>query len=236
MKSLVRKLPVLFMGLLFSVLAIGCESTPTGHLPAMLMGMVYNLDRLPVADAHVNWIQNGKIIQSSTTDLRGHFALSNVPIGTVTLEVTKDFYETLTWQFTYEKQTQVTYLKVTNVDELMDAAAAAMDKGQWSGAENFLDRADKLRPHAEPSDYLRAVILSGKGKTKEAVDLLESLSQNQPPIFALELTMADWYQYRLNNPAKALDHLKQALSVKQDLDVQSRIAALEGTQKIIEEK
>ena len=58
--------------------------------------------------------------------------------------------------------------------------------------------------------------------------LLESLAEEKGTNFAIELSLADLYQYKLSEPAKALEHLKRALVIQDDVDVENRVKDLEG--------
>jgi len=61
----------------------------------------------------------------------------------------------------------------------------------------------------------------------------EKVQTQTDPTLAVELSLADLYQYKLSSPEKALIHLRKALLLQDDVDVQARVAELE---KIVTQK
>jgi hypothetical protein len=210
------------MLVLMSILLAACASSPISDR-SPLLGMVYNTDRLPVNDVTVRLIHGNQELQRTLTDIRGRFNLSSVQFGPVTLEFTKDGYEPVVWPLRFQGPSQVVYMKLENSDELLAEAGDAVEKRDWVAASGFLDRVEKLVPHSKVTAYLRGIMLSDQGKPAEAASFLEELSGGGSASFALELTLADLYQYKLADPAKALQHLKRALELKRDVDVEKRI-------------
>jgi hypothetical protein len=192
--------------------------------------MIYNWDRLPVSDVSVSVMHDGKPLVTALSDIRGRFTLPEIPYGKITLQFTKDTYETVVWDLDFSSPSQVVYMKLENVDELLGQSADAIEQQNWADATAFLERTDKLSPHSHLTLYLRGVMLTKQGKPAEAAALLETLSGGSSVSFAVELSLADLYQYKLNDAQKALLHLKRALTVRKDLDVEKRVADLSGPQ------
>ncbi len=216
------RIEVLFL----AVLALtGCASAPPSDR-SPLLGMVYNMDRAPVGDVSVRLLRDGKPLGMALTDIRGRFSLPDVPFGPITLEFTKDTYEPTVWTFRFLGPSQVIYMKMENGDQLLEEAGGSIEKRDWTAASGFLDRVDKLVPHSRETQYLRAVILSDQGRPSDAAALLETLSSGAAS-YSVELALADLYQYKLGDSAKALAHLKRALTFKGDVDVEKRVADLQ---------
>jgi tetratricopeptide (TPR) repeat protein len=116
---------------------------------------------------------------------------------------------------------------MANLDELLDNAADAIQQRNWTEANSYLSRIKKLDADNRVAVFLDAELLSRQGNPEQAAALLEGLSSSQETSFAVELALADLYQNTLGQPDKALLHLKKALTVQNDVDVESRIAALE---------
>jgi tetratricopeptide (TPR) repeat protein len=188
--------------------------------------MVYNEERLPVQDVDVALVSKDKTMATTKTDVHGRFALPAVPFGRVTLTLSKPNYETLSWSFSFDGPAQVMYAKMINMSELLDDASDGIAKRDWSFAQGFIDRALKLEPDNEVNKYLQGQLFARQGKTDEAVKLLEKLSADDSPSFTVELTLGDIYQYDLKQSDKALYHLRKALTIKDDLDVENRIMEL----------
>jgi|GEM_PF-4758530 len=202
------------------------ESLPNST-SAVLRGMVYNEDRMPVLDMKVSWIEAGSTTETTLTDIHGRYLIPDVPYGTVTLRFEKDHYEPLLWTFTFDGPTQVVYVKMANLDELLDEAADNIQKKNWTSAASYLDRVRKIEPDNSIAVFLEAEMLSGQGSPGQAAALLEGLSSGKDSSFTVELALADLYQYKLAQPDSALLHLKKALMIQHDVDIENRISALE---------
>jgi hypothetical protein len=193
---------------------------------SMMLGMVYNMDRLPVADVSVSVLNGGQVVGKTLTDIHGRFNIAGVPHGPVTVQFSKDSYEPVSWTLRFQGPSQVVYMRLENTDELLAEAGDAIEKRSWASALGLLDRVDKLVPHSKLTVYMRGIILSNQGKPADAAKLLEGLSTDGTASFAVELTLADLYQYKLNDSAQALTHLKRAQTLKKDIDVDKRVADL----------
>jgi tetratricopeptide (TPR) repeat protein len=206
-----------------------CASAKTTELDAAgaaLRGMVYNENRMPVSDVKVRR-KGDDSGTTALTDIHGRYFFSDMPYGPVTLEFEKDGYEPVTWGFDFNTPTQVVYVQMTNLDELLDDAATSIQKRDWKTATSYLDRIRKMESDNSIASYLESEMLSRQGKDEEAAALLEGLSAGKDGSFVVELSLADLYQNALGQPDKALAHLRKALTIQDDSDVQSRIEALE---------
>jgi hypothetical protein len=231
MKSIAdRMLAALAIALAFVSLS-GCATSKSlsGYAAksAVLHGMIYNEDRRPVQDVEVTLLDGAESPQSARSDIHGRFALPGVPFGQTKLRFAKASYEVLAWDFVFEGPTQVVYAKMTNMNELLDGAVGAMQKRDWAKASSSLERARKIDGTSVVVAYLEAEMLGLRGFHQQAAAELEKLSSERAPSFAIELSLADLYQYKLSLPAKALSHLKKALAIKADIDLQTRVAELE---------
>jgi len=230
MKSLAKLKPLVIIALAASALIAGCATENSGGFSAtsaLLRGMVYNGNRMPVQDASVNWIVEGKTVKTARTDIHGRYLMPEVSFGKVTLQFVKAGYEELLWSFSYEKPTQVVYVRMSSFNELLDDAAANIQKRNWAQAASSLDRAEKMDPDNVVVVYLQAEMQSRQGNLEKAVALLEGLSSRKDQSFAVELSLADLYQDKLGQPDKALLHLKSALAIQDDIEVENRIVELE---------
>lgn len=230
MKFRVRRASLGILALAAAALFLGCATEkPSGFSAksALLRGMVYNENRMPVQDANVNWLVEGKTVRSARTDIHGRYLIPEVSFGPVTLQFAKGGYELLSWGFSFEKPTQVVYVQMANLNELLDDAASDIEKRNWSAAASYILRAQKMDPGNVVAAYLEAEMQSFEGNPEKAAALLEKLSSEKDPSFTVELSLADLYQDKLKEPDKALLHLKKALTIQDDVDVEGRIAALE---------
>jgi tetratricopeptide (TPR) repeat protein len=228
MKSLDERLMLILGVIALAASLNGCATTKSPKVSttsAVLRGMVYNENRMPVQDVSVSWGDATEKI--ALTDIHGRYYLPGVPFGTVTLHFKKGGFESLDWTFSFNGPTQVVYVQMANLDELLDNAADAIQQRNWTEANSYLSRIKKLDADNRVAVFLHAELLSRQGNPEQAAALLEGLSSSQETSFAVELALADLYQNTLGQPDKALLHLKKALTVQNDVDVESRIAALE---------
>jgi hypothetical protein len=206
---------------------LSCATMKTSETAADLLGMVYNTDRAPVQDALVELIINDKVTATTKTDIKGHFTLPNVAFGDIRLRLTNENYETLDWSFVFSSPTQIVYAKLTNINELLDEAAQHIHLREWAPANDCLTRIYAVSPQNVIAHYLEAVLIDRQGSPERAALLLEDLCAGGEASFTIELTAADIYQNELGQPKKALEHLRRAIKIKDDLDIEERIALLE---------
>jgi tetratricopeptide (TPR) repeat protein len=230
MKSLARHFALPLAAMLVAAAALGCATTKASDShssKAVLRGMVYNEERMPVQDVVIAFMDHDKERATTKTDVHGRFVLPEVPFGKVTIKLTKESFEVLYWSFSFESPTQIVYAKMISLSELLDDSADAIQKRDWAMTKACLDRAMRIEPDNVIAQYLDAQMLARQGNAEGAVEILEKLASGDAPSFAVELTLGDLYQNSLGQPEKALEHLKKALTVKDDLDVENRVDDLE---------
>ena len=212
---------------------VSCQSDPDSlgfsSTTAILRGMVYNTDRQPVSDVTVSLVEKDKVIKTTQSDIHGRYALPEVAYGSVTLTFGKKNFETLTWAFSFKVPSQIVYVQMSSVDELLDKVADSIQKRDWATTNSYIDRVKKLDPNNTVVEYLRSQMQTRQGQPEAAAATLEKIASQTDPTLAIELSLADLYQYKLASPEKALIHLKKSLLLQDDVDVQARVAELEKT-------
>lgn len=230
MKLCAKRLLLGFISIASVVVIAGCATT-TVHKPStksdVLRGMVYNENRMPVQDVTVSWEDHNSKEQAALTDIHGRYYFPDVAFGPVTLQFRKAGYEPIEWSFSFNGPTEVVYVQMSNLDELLDDAADTIQKREWAAAAAYLARVRKIQPDNAVSVFLSSEMLSLQGNFVDAAALLETLSSKQDSSFAVELALADLYQNKLAQPDKALLHLKKAAALQDDVDVENRITTLE---------
>ena len=229
MKSRAKRALLCFFVLIAGAVTFSCatnDDSGTHATNAILRGMVYSLNRMPVLDVKVSLLSDGKSTASTQTDIHGRYFFPNVPYGRVGLLFTKNGYEPLEWSFSFDKPTQVVYVQVVSLNELLDRAEDSIAKRNWAEATAYLGRVRKIEPDNTVATYLEAEMLSRQGDPQRAAALLETLSSDRDPSLAVELALADLYQFKLGQNEKALQHLEKALMIQDDVDVENRVDAL----------
>lgn len=207
-----------------ALIAVSCASMRPDKASLPLFGMVYDRGNLPVSNALV--LVDGK--PQATTDANGRFGLGGFKYGTYDLEFRKEGYETLSTWVDYASVTQVLYVKMVSTDQLLGQAQAAITERRWAEALSLLDRAERTRPGAPATLYLKAVVLFRSGDAEGARDILEGLLKEEYREPAIYLLLADIHERRLADVAAAAVQLRAYLRLRYNPEVEKRLAQLEG--------
>ena len=200
------KFPARHMALALAAIAVtasfpGCatnkarnftSSSSTSSTSAVLRGMVYNENRMPVQDVTVSRVDADTTKKTALTDIHGRYYFPDVAYGPVTLRYRKAGYEPLVGSFSFDGPTQVVYVQMANLDELLDDAADNIQKRDWASASSYLDRIKKIDPENSVAVYLDAEMLSRQENFEQAAALLEGLSSKKDSSFAVELALAEY--------------------------------------------
>ena len=76
--------------------------------------------------------------------------------------------------------------------------------------------------------YLRAVYFLKRENTEEAIGLLEKIRAQGQKAPAILLSLADIYQYRLQDLPRAISYLRQFLDAEDNPEVRARLTELES--------
>jgi len=170
--------------LLEITLLVSCNGTPVPLTNEGIMyAMIYDFDNTPVSAVTV-YIDDKKVADS---DIQGRFILDKMEKGEYSIKLTKRGYETLEEQFYYEPL-YVLYFKMINTSQLVALAETALDNGEFSAAENFINRALVVEPNRPDILFLKSITYYLQARNDEAAEILENLiisGSNAPPISQL---------------------------------------------------
>jgi len=157
--------------LLGAVLLVSCKGTPMSLTNEGIMyGMIYDFDNTPVSAVTV-YINDKKVADS---DIQGRFILDKMEKGEYTVKLTKRGYETFEEHFYYEPL-QVLYFKIINTSQLVALAETALDNGEFSAAENYVNRALVIEPNRPDILFLKSIACYLQSRNDEAAAILENL-------------------------------------------------------------
>jgi hypothetical protein len=207
------------------VLLCSCASGPkTKHASQALYGMIYDRDNRPVSNAAI--YVNGKYQASS--DIQGHFIISPMkPKAEYAIRAVKPEWEEVNTVISFMDPSHVLYLHMFSGDQLLAEAETAIGNKNWTGAEAFLSRALAAGAETLPAEYLRAVLVCGRGQYEEARSILMTLTETEKNSPYLWLFLADICQYRLSGAEDTREYLARFLALRYDADVEQRLAELE---------
>jgi len=218
--------------LLGSLLLAGCAtggSDARAFEKAPLFGMMYDEENQPCAG--VKLAVDGAMNQKDTglvTDIRGRFLLPDLARGEHVLVATKEGYEPLRLKIVFLNRTDVLFLRMVSVGQLLAKAEKSLEERKWDEAESLLARAEKLDAGDSALCFLRAVKAYRTGEFTAAVDLLNGILDKGVKEPSIYLFLADIYQENLDDPRKAIEYLDAYLSRRADSDAEKRLAALKA--------
>ncbi len=190
-----------------------------------LLGMVYDADNQPVPGAWIIVDDRRRL----RTDINGRFMIPRLPPGRHRVEVQKEDFEAMSTVIDFIDIKQVLYLKVISRVQLLRKAERALQERRIREAEEALRRAEAIRSNDPIGMYLRAILLAEAERFAEAAAVLQGLltaGYREAPVY---LALADIYQYRLRNPARAASYLEEALRRQRDPGLQMRLEELRRT-------
>lgn len=218
--------------LLAALLLVSCASEKNqvgSYEKAPLFGMIYDEDNQPCAGVRLTL--DGAAVMGDTgpvTDIRGRFVLPELARGQHLLVARKDGYEELSVKITFLTRTDVLFLRMISLGQLLTNAEKALEERKWEEAQAFLTRAGKLDSGNSSLLFLQAVKAYRTAKYEEAVELLNGIlgkGIREPSVY---LFLADIYERKLNDQRKAIVSLQACLDRRADADVQKRLADLKA--------
>lgn len=189
---------------------------------APLFGMVYDGRNEPCQGARID--VDGAA--GPSTDLSGRFTVPDLARGPHAIAVSKQGYERLDVAFDFTDKSQVLYLKVTSLEQLLSRLEEALAQRNLGEAGALVARAEAVKASHTDVRYLKAVYLLKSGEPGQAAALLEQLIAEGERAPALYLTLADVYQYALLDADKTKAALTAYLRLQEDSQARSRLEAL----------
>ncbi len=218
----------LFLVFCIPVLLAGCSSLAdkavTEFSIADLHGMIYDFHSQPCANVNIR-IDNRK---GPASDINGRFVLKNLAKGTHSISFSKEGFEEVGFSFDFSNRTQVLYLKLFSLNQLLELAEKELENKKLGKAEEFLKRAGKIDATNAILLYFKAVLALKRNQVDLAIKELNTILEQgivEPVVF---LTLADIYQYYIKNIPKAVYYLKQYVHQQENADVLSRLKQLEA--------
>jgi len=202
------------------------EARVTSFRTAPLFGMVYDHDQRAVPGALV--LVDGE--EGPRSDINGRFVLRSLARGEHVIEVRKDGYEGMRAPIEFLSRTQALYLKVISLEQLLRKAEDELEARRFDEARELLERASAVNPVDPVLLYLSSLNYRERGEPGAAVEPLQQVLQlgyRQPVVY---LTLADIYQFELEDPAAAALYLERYLRVRRDPEIEGRLQSLRKEQ------
>lgn len=189
---------------------------------APLFGMVYDFDNQPCSDALI--ILDDE--EGPQTDINGRFVIGYLPGGEHKVQVKKDGYEELSANFKFSNKNQVLYLRVISFSQLLRKTEYALEKKRLKETGELIQRVEAIDTDDPVAMYLKALYLLECRKPEEAVMILNRILEKGYSEPVIHITLADIYQYRLDDAGKALFYLEESLKIQRNNKIEERLEAL----------
>ena len=118
------------------------------------------------------------------------------------------------------------YLKVVSFTQLLRRVEQALEERRIGQAEELIGRAERLNAADPVLLYLKAMYLLEAERAEEALRSLEQILGGGYREAVVYLTLADIYQYRMDDVPRAARALEEYLRLQKDPEVQKRLEAL----------
>jgi tetratricopeptide (TPR) repeat protein len=211
--------------LLFLVLT-SCATTPKTPLTGDLAGVVYDLDKTPVAAANIRIISGDKS-QTAVTDVQGRFTFSSIEVGTYSLSFSKAMYETHSWTFEITDFTDALYLQTASYWQLLDSALDSLGRKEWNEASEYLSRARTIQDASTTSLFLEAVLNEKKGDIAAAEECIKRALDIDNNSAYLWLYIADLYEGSSASEEKIIEALTRYLELRDDPVAAERLSRMQ---------
>jgi len=157
--------------LLVITLIISCKGTPVSLTNEGIMyAMIYDFDNTPVSAVTV--YLNDK--RAADSDIQGRFLMDGMEKGNYSIKLEKRGYETFEGNFYFEPL-KVLYFKIINTSQLVALAETALDNGELSIAEGYINRALVIEPNRHDILFLKSIAFYLQARNEEAAVILENL-------------------------------------------------------------
>lgn len=220
--GLISRLLVLLAFLAAIASCATTERDPYDFEEADLHGMIYDHANQPVAGAQIIVAER----RAEITDLSGRFVLPDLPRGALVVTAAKDGYEPLTATIDFLDRTQVLYLKLWSLADLIERAASELEESRHAAAAVTIDRALAVAPADPAARFLAAAVVHQTDGPAAAAAALATLAADHPNLPHVYLFLADLYQHELDEPALAAQHLEMYLALRYDRAVEQRLESL----------
>jgi tetratricopeptide (TPR) repeat protein len=194
---------------------------------APLLGMIYDYDNKPCSNSLVT--VDGQ--EGPRSDINGRFITKPLSKGEHRITIEKEGYEPVPIVFQFLNRNQVLYVRMISFNQLLKELESAIEGGRWDEAHKLIERAEKIKRDDTVENYLKAMFFKERGFFEDAIEVLNgiiAMGFREPHVY---LSLADIYQYQLNDAAHASKYLEEFLKSKRSREVEKRLESLKSETK-----
>lgn len=229
-----KKVNVILLWLFLAILVLSCKSSDSMMLRDSretafpLMAKVFNGNNRACAGVLIELSDSNGPLYSARSDITGKVIFPKIPFGSYQVRMSLSGSETVEFSFDFMRADQALYGRIYSFEQILQMADQALQEGKWDQTESFINRAEVLEVDPSRVLWYRAILFWKQSRNEEALAILqEVLAMTDAPV-ETHLFMADIYQYRLMDFEKALEHLHAYQRVRNDMELDNRIAELES--------
>ena len=210
------------------LLFTACQTNPKPPPPLVgdLVGVVYDLDRVPVNGAKI-CLSNQDQHYEATTDTQGRFTILNITEGSYSLSFSKGMYEKRNWNVDISDFSEALYLQTAGYWQLLDAALDALGRKEWQEASEYLMRGESIQAESTTSLFLQAVLHEKRDNIPAAIEDVKAaivIDDHSPHLW---LYLADLYERSKADCALSIEALTRYLELRDDPLAVERLSKLQ---------
>jgi len=204
---------------------ISCSSTPrnsTSFNSAPIQGKIFDSENFPCSDVLIVIDEKIKV----KSDINGRFLVSKLKKGSHDFVLLKEGFEEKRFTYNFNNRNDVLWLEMISMDQLINKIKEFFNEKKWYEAKNYIERAEKIDIKDPVLTYLTAIFDLKNGYPEKSIVNLEKLLENgfaEPVVY---LSLADIFQYELNEIEPALEYLQKYIAIKKDKEIVKRAEEL----------
>ena len=160
-----------FLYLLISaILLASCKSAEFGFRVVDIGGMIYDFSNRPVPHCEISLGRRYR----SATDINGRFTLPKVALGTYTITVYKDGFESYSEEIIINNAGQIIYIRIPSQNQLLNLTDEALTANNLSLAEETVERAFQIDQSNIEMLFFYATVKFRQREYEKAIYFLET--------------------------------------------------------------
>lgn len=190
MKSKCIKLLILFFSVTFILKCAHIPANIDKETGAPLHGMIYSHNHLPVAGVKI-YVDG---IYAASSGVNGRFTIKFQPFGSYQLNFECPGYQTFQNQIDFIEQSQVFYIRLTSINDLLKKAEELLVKSGWREGSKVLEKAQIIDPNNPLLLFMQALTYQQLGENDTAEKKLQQLKNIYPDnstVKMLELKLSE---------------------------------------------
>jgi hypothetical protein len=169
MKNIIAK----FSAAIIFLAIFSCKTSELGYPILTVNGMIYDFNNKAIPNCTV---QIGEK-HFAVSDINGRFYVPKIPSGNYSIIIIKEEHEVFHDKIIVEDNTQIVYIRIPSITQLLELADNALEKNQIQEAASFVDRAKSIGKRTTELLYYAAIVSFRQQDYSTAQELLIEAKQ-----------------------------------------------------------